>query len=161
MKKWMIVFIIFFGLIVIWGVTIYQGALSPEKTAAKKAIERAEQEVGEIQVNDVEHYYGTKAYHIVQGVTEDGVERVIWVPDEGDTDLIVKKADDGIGLQAVRDQVFQEVNPREIIDIRLGVEEKIPVWEVTYIDQQDRYSYYYMDFEEGIFVKRYSIEKNS
>lgn len=49
--------------------------------------------------------------------------------------------------------------PKEILKIKLGFENNIPLWEVTYIDDENRYSYYYLAFKDGQFLRRYSIEK--
>ncbi|MFP3393521.1 peptidase M4, partial [Brevibacillus sp. SIMBA_076] len=49
--------------------------------------------------------------------------------------------------------------PKEILKAKLGFENNIPLWEVTYIDDDNRYSYYYLEFKDGNFLRRYSIEK--
>ena len=43
--------------------------------------------------------------------------------------------------------------------VKLGFENDVPLWEVTYIDDDNRYSYYYLEFKDGKFLRRYSIEK--
>ena len=42
--------------------------------------------------------------------------------------------------------------------VKLGFENDVPLWEVTYIDDDNRYSYYYLEFKDGKFLRRYSIE---
>ncbi|MGQ0439631.1 DUF5590 domain-containing protein, partial [Bacillus sp. B-TM1] len=40
-----------------------------------------------------------------------------------------------------------------------GAQNDIPLWEITYIDQEDRYTYYYLEFQNGVYAGHYSIEK--
>ena len=39
--------------------------------------------------------------------------------------------------------------PKQIVKVKLGAENDIPLWEITYIDQEDRYTYYYLEFQNG------------
>ena len=53
----------------------------------------------------------------------------------------------------------QKPKPKEIIKVKLGAQNDIPLWEITYIDQEDRYTYYYLEFQNGAYAGHYSIEK--
>ena len=44
-----------------------------------------------------------------------------------------------------------KVSLKEILKVKLGVENNIPLWEVTYIDDDNRYSYYNLAFQDGQF----------
>ena len=59
-------------------------------------------------------------------------------------------------LQRTIEQVGDESKepkskPKEILKVKLGVENNIPLWEVTYIDDDNRYSYYNLAFQDGQF----------
>ncbi|WP_257063101.1 hypothetical protein [Priestia megaterium] len=45
--------------------------------------------------------------------------------------------------------------------MRLGIENKKPLWEVTYVDKDKKHlTYYYLDFSSGEFIKRYSLSQS-
>ena len=51
----------------------------------------------------------------------------------------------------------QGSRPREILRIKYGMVENTPVYEVTYIDQHNRYSILYLDFYEGEWYRVFNL----
>lgn len=110
-------------------------------------------------VSDVNYYHGTEAYFVFKGKNQEGDEVIIWVTD----DLVshhVEKSSDGISKEEALAIVQSEANVARIKSIRLGYERDIPIYEITYTDQEQRQAYYYLTFEDGTFMKRYQIRTN-
>ncbi len=86
---------------------------------------------------------------------------------KGDTVVREKRAKVFLKKEAIQRTIEQVGNeskeskskPKEIMKVKLGFENDVPLWEVTYIDDDNRYSYYYLEFKDGKFLRRYSIEK--
>lgn len=75
-------------------------------------------------------------------------------------ETIVRKKSEGISEKEALQRTIEQVGddskehkskPKEILKIKLGFENNIPLWEVTYIDDENRYSYYYLAFKDGQF----------
>jgi uncharacterized protein YpmB len=81
-----------------------------------------------------------------------------WVP-EKTGNVIVKKIKSGVSKQEAIAKLKAERNPKEIISAKLGMEKGVPLWELTYIDDDNRYSFYYLSFKDGTFLKRYSFQQ--
>ncbi|OEH93418.1 DUF5590 domain-containing protein [Bacillus solimangrovi] len=159
MKKWWWLLLLI-PFIVIWqSVNIYQSTLADEKVLHKQAEARAKKIVKGIKVNKVEHFHGKDSYQVVHAINEDGEAVYVWVPDNNKKKPVIKKASEGWTEERVKEQVISERNPIEIIDIRLGMMSGTPLWEVKYVDNNDQYTYYYMNFQNGELVKRYSIKE--
>lgn len=47
--------------------------------------------------------------------------------------------------------------PKEIIRVKLGMVENAPAYEITYRDQEDRYSILYVDFYNGEWYRVYNL----
>jgi uncharacterized protein YpmB len=159
-------------IIIIWQAShIYHVSISFQKNGENKAIAYAEEKVKALSsITDVEYYHGRLAYTVLYGTDDNKEDIIVWVPDSKNGKLITKKASEGWSMEKVKKYVIANQNPLKLIDIRLGAEvikdnrtnrtETTPLWEVTYIDQEKRYTYYFMKFVDGSFVKRYSLKKN-
>lgn len=49
----------------------------------------------------------------------------------------------------------EKLNPQKIISVKLGMEKNVPLWEVTYLDESERFNYDYYDFKTGEWLKYY------
>ncbi|WP_216829212.1 cell wall elongation regulator TseB-like domain-containing protein [Alkalihalobacterium elongatum] len=158
MKKWVITCICLLVFAAI-GISsyFYQTMRSPITEQEQLAIERALNETELSVVDDVSFYHGTEPYIVVKGRTDqDDTGLIAWVGEE--ERIIVKNVADGLSKEEVRHFAQNELAPKELISVRLGIENRLPIYEITYIDENDRYSFYYITFEEGTFVKRYSLK---
>lgn len=162
MKKWWWLLLII-PVIVIWqAVLLYFDALSGEREMQGTAVKKAKEAVEGLDVTDVEHYYGTSAYQVVHGLNAEQEEVYVWVPitnKKDEKDIVTMKANEGWSKQRVKEHVLAERDPLDIIDIRLGMESGTPLWEVKYLDSEERYTYYYLDFQSGELIKRYSLKQ--
>ncbi len=108
-------------------------------------------------IDAVDFYHGNEAFYIFKGINNEKDDIIIWVPESFDT-YIKKHQDEGLSFQDVVDFTNSELNPKEIISIKLGMENLIPLYEIIYKDQQGRYSYYYISFKDGSYLKHYHLK---
>jgi len=101
---------------------------------------------------------GKSSYAVVQGVDEKGEQIIVWVP-EKKGNVLVRKKNEGISEKKALQIVAGERKPKELVKAKLGAENDVPLWEITYIDQEGRYTYYYLEFQDGKYAGYYSIEK--
>ncbi|MBO9128214.1 DUF5590 domain-containing protein [Bacillus sp. 165] len=158
MKKWIFIATVVIVAAVFYSVHIYQSTISQKEQGQVKAVETAKKLGGLVEIISVDYYNGEAPYQVIKGINKQKKEIIIWVPEKkGQT--VIRKVNDGISEQQAVQIVEKERSPKEIIKVKLGIENNVPLWEITYIDQEDRYTYYYMDYEDGKFLKRYSIQK--
>jgi uncharacterized protein YpmB len=158
MKKWLFISFVV-TLFIIWQViSYYQKIMEPEFAKQQKAAAIAKETFDLVQISDVEHYFGqSQALQVVTGKTVDGTEQIVWVPDSGDP--LSQEASQGWSKQQVEQFIQDSENPKKIVDIRLGLEGKsTPIWEIIYIDQGDRYTYHYLNFNNGTNVQTYRLQ---
>jgi uncharacterized protein YpmB len=155
-KKWAIWLLLLLGWTVWLFADAYHAAISSKEESEQKAIERAKEEGDLTTIIDVDTYRGNETYVVVIGENEEHEKMVVWVPEKGD-DIEVKPLSAGISEKEALAILKTEYSPKKVISAKLGMEKGIPLWEITYIDEQDRYSFYYVRFEDGAFIKRYSF----
>ena len=117
-------------------------------------------EVGKLSsVDSIETFNGQLKYHVLSGKNNKDEKVYAWVPqkDKND-DVIVKKQSSGITKEEAINKVKQEYDLVELIDVKLGMDEGIPIWEVKYRDKSDRYTFDYVEFSNGTIVKHMAIK---
>ncbi|PFA70063.1 peptidase [Bacillus sp. AFS015802] len=149
MKKWITIIV---SLIIVIGITLsvllYQFSRNPLDHQAEKALKRVEDETSIVNVQDTSIYNGSKSYVVVTGENEQNEKLVAWVPNQKGK-IIEKKWADGITKDQAVNKLKDEKKPKELLSVRLGYESVGPVWEMTYLDQQDNLNYYYLLFSTG------------
>ncbi|WP_035044637.1 DUF5590 domain-containing protein [Anoxybacillus flavithermus] len=134
----------------------YSDAMSSQRASEQRAVQQAEKE-GIVQVDDVYTYRGSDVYVIVVGKNEEGEQRIAWVTEKGKV-VATRRVSEGITKQQALSFV-QPYRPKTVVSVKLGMEKGVPLWEITYIDERDRYSFYYVRFEDGAFLKRYHFAR--
>ncbi|WP_144488435.1 DUF5590 domain-containing protein [Bacillus sp. ABP14] len=167
MKKWIFAIVIVIVASGIYGAYVYNQAMEKKIPKEAKSVEIAKEKAKLTKVKSVDYYNGESSYTVVQGTDEKEEQLIVWVPEKkGET--IVRKKSEGISEKDALQRTIEQVGddskepkskPKEILKVKLGFENNIPLWEVTYIDDENRYSYYYLAFKDGQFLRRYSIEK--
>ncbi|OXS58712.1 cell wall elongation regulator TseB-like domain-containing protein [Rossellomorea vietnamensis] len=149
MKKWITIIVLLFLVIGISAsVLVYQLSRNPLDHQRDLALKRVEEETAIVKVEDTSFYNGSKSYVVVTGQNEKREKLVAWVPDKKGK-IIEKKWANGITKDQAINKLNDEKKPKELLSVRLGYESVGPVWEMTYLDQQDNLNYYYLLFSTG------------
>jgi len=138
-----------------------------DKTKGHETAIQAAKEHGFASIDEVNTFYNRNVYYIIQGKNKKGEKIIGWMK-KGNTDkILIKKAKEGLSKDDVL-QLIQNIDnskPKKIKKIMLGYDDKdskkwdIPVWEVQYIDQQNRYTYFIVSFTDDRVYKMYSIKQ--
>jgi uncharacterized protein YpmB len=153
MKKFIWILVgIFISLV---GVLIftYIRAMQPVDLAKQKAIETAINETDLVEVDDFGIYHGQESVSIVEGKDSNGESIFVFIPEKGE-ELVVRNKKDGINEKEAIKKVNQLTNPKKIVDVRLGMEMGIPIWEIYYLSEGNLINYYHLDFETGEWLKK-------
>lgn len=154
MKKWIwtiaIAILLFFGI----GVNIYINALEPKKDAEAVATQIALEETDLKTIETFTLFNGSSSYYVVKGKDDEGESLIAWIPEQKENrKIIVKKEKDGISRDEAIQKLYDKKKPEEIMSVKLGMENNIPLWEIYYRSNDDLINYYYVDFETGEWLK--------
>lgn len=126
----------------------------------EKSAEIARQQTSLSEISEVSVYHGGMTVHIVAGMTEDDKEGLVYInPDEE------KVIDQVIGEKTISTQDMKNIweqncSDCEFINIQFAYEENHPVYEVTYIDDQQRYVLDYYKLTGEPFNQRFAFKQN-
>ncbi|MFD3446078.1 DUF5590 domain-containing protein [Microbacteriaceae bacterium 4G12] len=157
MKKWIFGILIVIAAFITYGVHVYNTTMNGKLQTESKSVQTAKEKAKLTKITSVDYYHGiTASYEVVQGTDNKGEQWIVWVPDK-EGKVLTKKKSEGISEKEAMQIVAKNGNPKELVKVKLGAENNVPIWEVTYIDQENHYNYYYMEFANGDFWRRYSI----
>ncbi len=158
MKKIISFFALIISVIFVWqGINFYSVIKAPLIQEQNQAFTFVKENTNIQVIDDVDFYHGKEPFYIFKGKNDIEESVIIWVPESLDT-YVIKRQDEGISLQEVFDFTERELNAKQIISIKLGMESSIPLYEIIYKDQQGRYSYYFISFKDGSYLKHYHLK---
>lgn len=128
-----------------------------KKSAEEEAKAIATNEGELVSISDYYLYHGKEVYSVVVGKDKDGTEQVLWIPEDTSKKTVIKKEyATGVSKAEITNIIKNEHQPKEIISVKLGMERDIPIWEVTYKNENDGLNYVYYLFENGEQTSFYS-----
>ena len=106
-------------------------------------------------VTDSYVYRGLSSNMTVMGEDDKGKKLAVFIPESGSEQELSKVyLEDGVSQKKTLELVQTEMDVKEVLHIRLGVEEVGPVWEVSFIGSNDKLNYVYILFDNGKWWKR-------
>lgn len=153
MKKALIAITVLIVFMIGAGTLIYVNSMKPVKAAESKAVEMAKKETDLTEVDDFQLYNGTETYYVIEGKDAEGTNIYVWVPEKKGK-IVTRKQTEGISSKNAVSRLRQEKNSAEIMSVRLGMENNIPLWEIHYRSSGDLINYYYIDFKTGEWLKK-------
>ncbi|MGM0963976.1 MAG: cell wall elongation/penicillin-binding protein regulator TseB [Bacillota bacterium] len=133
---------------------IYQIAMGQKEQGHEAAIERVKKQANIVQVEQVETFVGKEKQFIVEGKNKQDETTYVWVPASKKEKVIAKKAKEGITSNQAVQVVQKENTVSKLKDVQLAREGDVLLWEVTYLNENNQYSFSYVDFSTG------HVEKN-
>jgi uncharacterized protein YpmB len=156
MKQWITFILGFlsFLAVALMIIVIYTGN-KPYSEVEKQAIERA---VDENLLEDVQqaYVYANKQTTVtVIGTDAKGALKAVFVP-PGKGELKTAQLDKAVTAKQAREKALSENEAKDILYTKLGMESAGPVWEVAFVDQDERLNYVYILAKDGTKWKQIS-----
>ncbi|WP_241433083.1 DUF5590 domain-containing protein [Listeria cornellensis] len=148
--KWIWISIAALVIVVAGFFTFFYSAQKPVRADEEKATERI---AGKVDLKEQEDFYlyngANGVYYVLTGKNSKNKDIIVWVPKSKKGTVVVKYAKDGISKDEAIAKVKQEKNPVKILNVTLGMDKGVPIWEVSYLDKDNNLNYYDLDFETG------------
>ncbi|ENI8396466.1 DUF5590 domain-containing protein [Listeria monocytogenes] len=148
--KWIAIIL---GIIIVFVVAAFLYIRYAEKPVTNAETEALDRISGQVDLKTTDQFYlynGPKeVYYVLTGKNSKNQNIIVWVPKKKSDKVYVKFTSDGITKQQARDKVTKEKNPKKILHVNLGMEKETPIWEVAYLDKNDKLNYFDINFETG------------
>ncbi|MDZ5473226.1 DUF5590 domain-containing protein [Bacillus sp. 31A1R] len=152
MKKWIVIISILVVIMIGLSINVYLNATKPLKVAERKAEQIALEHTSLVSYNDFNVYNGSTSYYVLKGNNDKGEKIIVWIP-EKEGKILVKKEEDGITKKEALQKLYNEKDPQEVLSVRLGMENQVPLWEIYYKTENNLINYYWVHFESGEMLK--------
>lgn len=152
MKKWILTGILMFAIVLGILINVYLNATEPVKEAEAKAVEIAARETSLDDFSNFQLYSGEETYYVLLGKNAREQDVYVWISEKNHK-VQTRIAKKGITKKEALNKLYEEKNPEEIIEVRLGMarvkKTDRPAWEIFYRNDSDTLNYYYVDFDTG------------
>ncbi|WP_026560179.1 DUF5590 domain-containing protein [Bacillus sp. J37] len=165
MEKKIVIPLIILVVLIISGIWIltssYLTARGQYEDGHKQSKQFAMEEANLKKISKINTFSADQKYHVITATNNENEQVYGWISNiEKERKMIVKKKSSGITKNEALESVNEEHNPSEIISVQLGMDEGIPIWEVKYQDESDRYTFDYVNFYDGKIIKHMALKKS-
>ncbi|WP_243290031.1 DUF5590 domain-containing protein [Bacillus sp. FJAT-47783] len=168
-RKGMITLIISIVMVVFLASTIFilRSALA-DKTDGHAFAEQVAKKNGVKNIEEVSTYNSDHVYYVVKGQNQKKQKVIAFVPKDESKKVKIVLEKNGLSKKEVLQLVStydDNKKPKKIISMEIGYDDSekpkwdIPVWEVRYVDQKNRYTYFIVSFTDSKVYKAYSIQR--
>lgn len=149
--------------IFILSIAIYIGYLyySIQQSKTKGFSNTEEKVLEQTDVTKVESIYrfnGEQSYHIIFGKTKDGTQKIVYVPlTKDNNEFTIIEQNEVLSEEEVKSYWYQDCQQCEFIKITPAMVDNKPLWEITYIDEKDRYVFDYLSLYDGSHYEQFRL----
>ncbi|WP_160913516.1 cell wall elongation regulator TseB-like domain-containing protein [Halobacillus litoralis] len=112
------------------------------------------------RIDHVSTYHGEKEFHIVQGINKSKEASIIFMDIKEKKILEEVSKEETLPLEEMRSRWENTCSNCTFKDIQYGFEEEEPVFQLTYIDEQNRYVLDYFTLQGEAFDQRFAFRQN-
>ncbi|WP_034550021.1 DUF5590 domain-containing protein [Carnobacterium funditum] len=140
------------GIVIIFSVFIYTKSRQPLMQAREETTKIAQESSNLMTVNKFYWYNNKQTYFSVSGVNKKEESMMVIVEQKGGK-VIVLNPGEFISENEAKKIAYTEMKPKKMLETRIGLENGIPVWEVTYEQKNGKLGYYIVTAKDGKWVK--------
>ncbi|MCV9888382.1 cell wall elongation regulator TseB-like domain-containing protein [Metabacillus halosaccharovorans] len=165
MEKKIVIPLFILGVLIISGIWILTSSYLTARGQYEDGYEQSKQfameEANLKNISKINTFNSDQKYHVITAKNNENEQVYGWISNiKKERKMIVKKKTAGITKNEALESVNEEHNPSEIISVQLGMDEGIPIWEVKYQDESDRYTFDYVNFYDGKIIKHMALKKS-
>ncbi|WP_010095866.1 DUF5590 domain-containing protein [Ornithinibacillus scapharcae] len=158
--KWVLLGLLLLLIItLIYLFVLYQGILESKTKNFSDAEQRVIQETDVNEIISSQRFQGDSLYTIVTGKTDDEEDVYVFVPEKAKEDIVVVEHKEVLPAETVQESWQNSCTNCDLIHIVPAIIKNDPVWEITYIDETDRYVLSYVSIYDGSQYEEFRFKK--
>lgn len=108
-------------------------------------------------VDQVNMYNGKESFLVVEGKTDQNIPIIAWFKDQ---QLVRYEYRNSLkSEEGLEENIKQKIAVAGKIEAIPGMEDKTPLWEIRFTDQEGKLNYYYYNMKSGDFIRSYRLQK--
>lgn len=143
-----------------YGIFLYNDLYASKTEGFEETANQILNQTSITEVEKVEAYHGSQAYHVVYGTNGDAEEKIIFYPLEGaEKDLTTIDREEIMSKEEIISQWRADCEGCEFIRAVPALEDDQPLWELAYNDSNNRYNLDYLSIYDGSRYEQYRFRK--
>ncbi|WP_138417021.1 DUF5590 domain-containing protein [Aquibacillus sediminis] len=152
---------VLFIVLAIYLISIYNEVQQSKQSGFQASEELALSKTDLTSVKNVTRYHGETHYHVVVGSTQDDEAAIVYVPvDTEEQKLQFFDAESFVSREDVISSWQTSCSSCQFISANLAIDNQRPLWEIKYIDNQDRYVFEYFLLEDGTSYEHFRLQRS-
>lgn len=139
------------------GIIIYF-SLQPHYDTEKEAFKIAKDESSLETTSGFHWFRYEKEYYVVAGNDSSGEAKYVWIDPDKKQVVLEHKASEGISEEEILEIYQDEWNIEKLMGITLGYANKRPIWEIKFVDAEDKYTIMQVAFLNGDWIRYYQYK---
>lgn len=131
---------------------VFYVSQEPILKAKKEAVALVKDQVQFSKITDFYWFNTSQTYYSIAGSDQNGTPVYVIVSPDTEESLILQQAS-VVNEDEARSITMQDKQPKKVLAARLGMIDSEPVWEVHYLNQENRNGYYYLSAKSGQWLK--------
>lgn len=152
MRKFPAYLFVFMIILIIGATALITRSLTPFYQARSATIEVAERRADLVEAEDFYWYNGNETFFTITGKNSANEEIVVIVQQDGG-EVNVFQQSEIISRKHAVSIVYELENPEHILETRIGIYKGIPIWEVSFRQDNGRLGYTLLMLETGEWVR--------
>lgn len=132
--------------------TVVTRSLSPYNQAEAETTTLAQERANLAEADDFYWYNGNETFFTVTGTDTEGTPIIVIVEQDGGA-IEVLEQEETVSKQTVIEQTISREDPQEILEARIGMYNKNPIWEVSFKQGNDNIGYIIFSLTSGEWVR--------
>jgi uncharacterized protein YpmB len=140
----------------VYSIFLYQEIMESRTDGFAETEEQIMDATSLVSIEKIEQFNGADAYHIVFGENEANEKKIIFYPLEGnEKNLTVLDQSEIVSEETILNEWQKSCSACEFIKAVPAIVEDQVLWELTYIDESERYILDYVSIYDGTRYEQY------
>lgn len=145
--------------IIIFFINVYLSVQNDKTKTFSESKSEAIQNSPLTTVQSVERFHGHFHFDVVSGIDESGQKGYVFLPKNTDQSIVFVYENEGKSKEAILTNWESQCSDCQLVKISLAIDQERPLWELVYIDAENRYVFDYYTYKDGTKYEQFSLKK--
>ncbi|WP_226034716.1 cell wall elongation regulator TseB-like domain-containing protein [Aquibacillus saliphilus] len=113
-----------------------------------------------VSISEVRRFHGNEYYHVVLGTTENGDSGIAYIPINEEEQVQYFNSETFLTKEKMLNEWGKTCSACSLTGINYGIDKEQPLWEIKYIDSEDRLVFDYYTAKDGSSYEHFRLQRS-
>lgn len=145
----------------IYSIYLYNTIQTSKETGLDESKAYAKDELNMKNITSIDRFQEEIQYHVIMGEMNDNEGVIAFIPIDDNKEPIIIKQEDALSKSEIKSNWQTNCKNCELIKISPAMLDDEPLWEITFIDEKERYVLDYVSFDDGSSYEQLQFKQRS